>query len=207
MSHQNRQLKKTKFDLLLLLEFSDLVLTVIENPICIEYLNRSGCQAYYTPPFLVHYKTNSRDYRDQEQSSCLLDVSNSNIDSEPKYIAAQVWAQEEGYVFRVFGPKELNSVLATNVSFLNSNKSRILKKEIINKISNHLSCIGHSPIDHVVLSLSVTNSHKNEVFSHICALLSTRTIGCNMQSTITNKTIIWLNNERATRGAYEKEGD
>lgn len=188
-------------DLLTLLEFDESVLDVIEQPVTIEYVNKNGRNVTYTPDFLVHYRTISNEYSAKEQPSRLIEVKPNFILKKewpilkPKFKVATAYAKQQGYIFNIYDESRLHSICFNNIKFLSKYKRYHYSNDEQHRILSHLILVGHTPIDHLMLSISPTKEQQAITLGHIWHLLSTQKIGCNMQEPLRNETIIWLNTE------------
>ncbi len=192
-------------DLLTLLEFDESVSDIIEQPVTIEYINNNGKNVTYTPDFLVHYRTISTEYSVREQTSRLIEVKPNFILKKkwgvlkPKFKVATAYAKQQGYIFNIYDESRLHSTCFNNIKFLSKYKRYNYSEDEQHRILNHLILIGHTSIDHLIPSISPTREQQAITLGHIWHLLSIRKIGCNMQESLSNKTIIWLNTENIGR--------
>lgn len=186
-------------DLLTLLEFDESVSDVIEQPITLEYVNKKGNSTTYTPDFLVHYRTISSDYSAYEHPSRLIEIKPKYIlkkkwsELKPKFKVATNYARQQGYIFNIYDESRLHTQLLLNIKFLGRYKRFNYLQDESNRIITILGSMGHTQIDHLLLSLSPSMEERGLILGHIWNLLSNKVIGCNMQAPLNNETIIWLN--------------
>jgi hypothetical protein len=189
-------------DLLTSLEFDESVSDVIEQPVTIEYVNANGNNTTYTPDFLVHYRTISTEYSVKEQHSRLIEVKPNFIlkkkwkTLKPKFKIGVAYAKQQGYTFHIYDESRLHSVCFGNIKFLSKYKRYHYSTDENMRILDYMNLVGHTPIDHLALSISPEKEKQGITLAHVWYLLSIKKLGCNMQEPLSNKTVIWSNSEK-----------
>ena len=86
---------------------------------------------------------------------------------------------------------DMYAILSTIIQYKRYNYSSDENQRIL----DYLNLVGHTPIDHLVLSISPVKEAQGITLAHVWHLLSIKKIGCNMQERLSNKTVIWSNLE------------
>lgn len=94
-------------DFFILQWFDPLMEDMVEQPIKVPYEMANGKESYYTPDALVYYTDKPALLAEVKPSHALL---KNKLELEPKFAAAQVLADANGWLFRVFTEKEIRTV-------------------------------------------------------------------------------------------------
>lgn len=189
-----------EMDLLTLLEFNANVLDVIEQPTTIEYTNSNGRRVTYTPDFLVYFKTQTSPYIDHRFSKPLLiEVKPHDIlckkftELKPKFKIATKYAHANGYVFKIYDERRIRGQELNNIKFLKRYANEIFDTYETERILSHLHKVGHTAIDHLLLSLYATDIQQGTALRHIWNMLSTQQLSCDIRLPLTLHTVVWVN--------------
>ncbi|RXJ54563.1 TnsA endonuclease N-terminal domain-containing protein [Candidatus Marinarcus aquaticus] len=202
-SIQFESLLEKKF--LTTLEFNDIVLDVISQPLVIDYITANGNKSTYSPDFLVFFKDTNNIQRPPIKP-LLVEVKPSNklIENKDtlklKFKAAIKFCNEVDYRFKIFNENRIESTQLKNIVFLNRYKEFRADLDYIELIKNHLLAVGHTTVEHLLTHLYVTDLQKSIALSHIWFLLHTKVILTDLNVLLNNNTVIWLNIEEENLG-------
>lgn len=109
-------------DFLLLLDFDPDVEFFEEQPVTIVYHDATGRRRTYTPDVLVRYRTDRLQARHTKPRLCEVkyceDLRQHWAEYRPKFRAAQRYAQQQGWRFRVVTERHVRTPYLENVKFL-----------------------------------------------------------------------------------------
>lgn len=190
-------------DLLTLLEYNDMVLDVIEQPVTIEYINHNGRATTYTPDFLVYFKSpQSNNISAPYSKPMLIEVKPSEILSKkfselrPKFKIGTKYAMENGFVFKIYDEKRIRGQDLKNISFIARHKNLQYDSDEEERILEHLKAIGHTTVDHLLAHLYVTDTQRGIGLGQVWHLLSNKKIACDISLPLGQHTVIWLNTDK-----------
>jgi len=102
-------------DHLLLLDFSPLVVRVLEQPLTLTYLDRDTRPRRYTPDLLIEYVDRPSELCEVKYR---VDIRESWSALKPKFRAARRFARENEIRFRIVTEVEIRTPFLSNVMFL-----------------------------------------------------------------------------------------
>ncbi|MDH1976896.1 TnsA endonuclease N-terminal domain-containing protein [Aliarcobacter butzleri] len=187
------------------LEFNDMVLDVISQPLIIDYITQKGNKSTYRPDFLVFFK-DTNNIRKPPMKPLLVEVKPSKKlikhkdELKLKFKATMRFCNEVDYRFKIFNENRIESNQLKNIIFLNRYKDFRIDLDYIEIIKNHLLAVGHTTIEHLLTHLYVTDLQKSIALSHIWFLLYNKAISTNLNMLLNNNTVIWLNIEEDNLG-------
>lgn len=128
-------------DFLILLDFDPLVSSFYDQPVRIPYELLSGKMGYYTPDILVYYRTNHVS----GLLKCPLlaeikykkDLQQNHHEYALKFKAAEKYAQERGWEYKVLTEDDIRTPLFWNAKFLRSYrriKPKVVEGELLLEI-------------------------------------------------------------------------
>ncbi|UFS62733.1 heteromeric transposase endonuclease subunit TnsA [Sulfurimonas sp. HSL-3221] len=189
-------------DLLVVLEFYDLVLDVIEQPVTLEYFGADGNCVQYTPDFLVHFKLSSQgNARKPYPKPMLIEVKPSKkLKSDfstlrPKFKLATKYALENGYVFKIFDEKKIRGQAFKNISFLARYKNYEYDPDERHRIISNLMILGEVTIENLLASLYVTDSERGIGLGHVWHLIANKHVVCDIGLPLGKHTVVWAKEE------------
>jgi len=187
-------------DLLVLLEFNEMVMDIQEQPMTIEYVNANGREVTYTPDFLVIFKPiNLRGLDSPYPKSLLIEVKPSKKLKEvfkeyrPRFKIATKYAQQNDYIFKIYDEKRIRGIELENILFLKRYRKTHFEGVEEKRICGYLHDIGHTQIDHILEALYATQTKKGIALSHLYQLIYNKKIGIDLGQQINNRSTIWLN--------------
>lgn len=189
-------------DLLILLEFNDMVLDVIEQPVTIEYVNNNGRAVTYTPDFLVHFRSPvTNNLSGPYAKPMLIEVKPSEIlgkkfhDLRPKFKVGMKYAMENGFVFKIYDEKRIRGQDLKNIQFIARYKHLQYDSNEEERILSHLGAVGHTAVDHLLTFLYVTETQRGIALGQIWNLLANKKIACDMSLPLGQHSVVWLNTD------------
>src|SRR2546426_7711862 len=109
-------------DFLLLLDFDPDVEGYEEQPVTITYHDETGRRRTYTPDILVRYRTEHLEVRRSKPHLCEVkyrdDLRQHWTVYRPKFRAAQRYARQQGWRFRLVTEQHVRTPYLDNVKFL-----------------------------------------------------------------------------------------
>lgn len=187
-------------DLLVLLEYNDMVLDVTEQPVTITYENHNGRVVTYTPDFLVTFKSlPSCESQEIYSKPQLIEVKlhkelkKKFQELRPRFKIATCYAQENNYIFKLYDDKKIRGTELSNILFLKRYKRTHFDKIEEHRILAYLKSVGHTQIDHLLEALYAVKTKQAIALSHIYHLLYHKKIGIDIGQPINSWSTIWLN--------------
>lgn len=187
-------------DLLILLEYNDMVLDVIEQPLTITYKNHNGRTVTYTPDFLVTFKSlPSHGSQSAYPKSQLIEVKlheeleKKFYELRPRFKIATRYAQENDYIFKIYDDRKIRGTELDNILFLKRYRKTEFDKVEESRILEYLKSVGHTQIDHIIEALYATKTKQAIALSHLYHLLYHKKVGIDIGLPINNWSTIWLN--------------
>lgn len=191
-------------DLLTLLEFNDMVLDVIEQPVTIEYVNQNGRAVTYTPDFLVYFKSPAtNNISDPFAKPMLIEVKPSEIldkkfcELRPKFKIGMKYAMENGFVFKIYDEKRIRGQDLKNIQFIARHKYLQYDQDEEERILSHLKAVGHTAVDHLLAYLYVTETQRGIALGQVWNLLANKKIACDMSLPLGQHSVVWLNTDES----------
>lgn len=187
-------------DLLILLEYNDMVLDIEEQPITIEYTNSNGNVVPYTPDFIITFKSLPL-YGSQTPypKPLLIEVKPNEILKKnfpilrERFKIAIRYAQENDYIFKIYDENKIRGVEFENISFLKRYKKMFFEQREEKRILDYLKAIGHTQIDHLLEVLYSTKTQQAIALSHLYHLIHHKKVGIDIVQPINEWSTIWLN--------------
>ncbi len=187
-------------DLLVLLEYNDMVLDVIEQPVTITYTNHNGRVVTYTPDFLVTFKSlPSQGSQEIFLKPQLIEVKLQKelkkkfLELRPRFKIATRYAMENGYIFKLYDDKKIRGVELSNILLLKRYKKTKFDETEESRILGYLKSVGHTQIDHLLEALYATKPKQAIALSHLYHLLYHKKVGIDIGLPINSWSTIWLN--------------
>ena len=186
-------------DLLAILEYDPNVIDVVEQPVTIEYTNKNGRDASYTPDFLVTYQLAPSLYNKSLYRSLLIEVKPRAIlkkkwaELKPKFQIGTSYAKQEGWKFCIYDESRIRADFLENIKFLKRYKNHRFDSVEEERIVNHVSDAVQIGIDNLLEFLYFKNEDKDIALKQVRHLISKRILMCDMRMPLTSKTTIWVN--------------
>lgn len=178
-----------------ILEFDNLVQEYVEQPVDILYKNNEA-ERHYTPDVLVFYRKDlevSKDY-----SPLLIEVKYRKDlrenwrEFKPKFKAANKYAAEKSWRFKILTEKEIRTAYLDNVKFLLPYKT----KDIVDSNDSILLLDWIEKLDLTspgeIIAAAAKDKYKQaELLYSLWVLIAIETIGCDLSIPLTMKSEIW----------------
>ena len=191
-------------DFLYLAEFNNDIVSFIDQPVKIIFLDSKRKKRVYTPDFFV-------EYRNSQKSSEIIEIKyskdlhdNFNI-YEEKFYHAQLYCQKNMLTFSVLTEKDIrdgNEEYLKNINFLFKYKDKLRRKEtIFNQDKNIKICLNLiqelriikvCTINELINRYDLKYSQKNDIASYIWFLISNNYINSNLKESLTKNSLIWV---------------
>ncbi|RKR82079.1 TnsA endonuclease-like protein [Mucilaginibacter gracilis] len=172
-------------DYLTLLEYDADVESFTSQPVTIHYLNGTK-GTRYTPDAAVYYLPELKRKPWLVEIKYMAELLEKKELLAPKFDAAEKYAQNNGYEFKVITEKDIRTDLLYNIKFLSS----YLRSKPDHLVAAHIFKIaGDEKI--TVAELAGKLSEEGEALYTIWQLLAHKVLACDMSMKITMQTRVW----------------
>ncbi|SDQ82604.1 TnsA endonuclease N terminal [Pseudomonas grimontii] len=164
------------------MDFSREVVSVVSQPVTLDFVARNGRSYTYTPDFLVRFKGRA------EIPPMLVEVKPEENWREswreylPKWKAAWSYARAQGWSFHIYDESRIRGQSLKNIQFLERFKRADYAKEDLDAVIQTVEFMGAAPI-HYLVALHFTGSEALGT-SHIFHLIANRQLDCDISSKI-----------------------
>jgi hypothetical protein len=183
-------------DFLLLLDFDPEVEFYEEQPVKITYPDAKGRRRTYTPDVLVRYRIDSLQGRSPQIRLCEVkyreDLRQHWMDYRPKFRAAQRYARQQGWRFRVVTERHVRTPYLENVKFLRSYQARAINTAYRNQILYAVLELEEPDPASLLLALSQDRWQQAQLLPMLWQLIALRQIGADLSQPLTMQSRIWL---------------
>lgn len=192
-------------DFIYLIEYDSSVEEYVEQPVTINYFDRTGKHRRYTPDFYVRYKDSDRKdelieikyHKYLLENSLLLNI---------KFEAAREFCENNNLIFKVLTEKDIREkdpIYLKNIIFILGYRdlfeiletSEYLPDRLSRELDiliNRLSELGKSPISKLLSSFDFDDWKSAEYLYYIWYLISKRYVGCNLHQQLNINSLIWV---------------
>jgi len=200
-------------DLLKLLEFSEAVIDVEEQPFTLLYRDASGAERRYTPDFLVRFRTYGTGLghsRDGDRviprpRPMVIEVKPREILRKnwkalrPKFRAAIRHAAENDMAFRIYDESRIRGPELDNIEKIRRYRRYDYPAIEEERILGMVETMGHCPIDVLLASLYTTPEEKAVGLGHVYHLLDAKKLACDITLPLTRASVVWVRPEHSIR--------
>jgi hypothetical protein len=183
-------------DFLLLLDFDPDVAFYEEQPLKITYPDAKGRRRTYTPDVLVRYRIDPLEVRRPQILLCEVkyrdDLRQHWTDYRPKFRAAQRYARQQGWRFRLVTERHVRTPYLDNVKFLRSSQAISVNTSYRTRILSALWELEETDPASLLLALSQDRWQQAEIFPMVWQLIAIRQIGADLSQPLTMQSRIWL---------------
>jgi hypothetical protein len=183
-------------DFLQLLDFDPDVEFYEEQPVKITYPDAKGRHHTYTPDVLVRYRIGHAQVQRPQTLLCEVkyrdDLRQHWTDYRPKFRAAQRYARQQGWRFRLVTERHIRTPYLDNVKFLRSYQAIALNASYQTLILNALVDLEETDPVSLLSALSQDRWQHVEILPTLWQLLATRQIGTDLSQPLTMQSRIWL---------------
>ncbi len=175
-------------DYISLLEFDRTVASFSMQPVTITY-SQEDKMARYTPDVAVHYlvECNLKPLLVEIKHAAELVEKQDYL--RPKFLAAEKYASDNGYEFKVITEKEIRTDYLFNVRFLAGYLRGSIESKFIAIIMSEIN--KHGSITPFQLTSSLDKEISAYVLFALWQMLATRILQCDLQHKLNMNTRIW----------------
>lgn len=183
-------------DFLLLLDFDPDVEWFEEQPVKITYHDESGRRRTYTPDVLVRYRTDRLQIRNTKPLLCEVkyrdDLRQHWVAYRPKFRAAQCYARQRGWRFRLVTERHIRTPYLDNVKFLRPYRTVPVNDSYRTRLLNTLAHLEET--DPASLLAAVCNDRWQQVqlLPLLWQLVATRQVSTDLYQPLTMHSRLWL---------------
>lgn len=183
-------------DFLLLLDFDPDVEWFEEQPVKITYHDESGRRRTYTPDVLVRYRTDRLQIRNTKPLLCEVkyrdDLRQHWVAYRPKFRAAQCYARQRGWRFRLVTERHIRTPYLDNVKFLRPYRTVPVNDLYRTRLLNTLAHLEET--DPASLLAAVCNDRWQQVqlLPLLWQLVATRQVSTDLYQPLTMHSRLWL---------------
>jgi len=182
-------------DFMLLVEFDPDVLSYEEQPVRIDYLSADGQARHYTPDILVTYHQTSTSttlrlpllveikYR-RDLFECWREL-------KPKFRAAQRYAKEQGWIFKIITEVEIRTPYLKNVKFLRQFQRRSINPADANLLLQKVSDLQSTDPESLLSAICPEAHDRARLLPTLWRLIARRSIGADLNRSLTMRSPIW----------------
>jgi len=187
-------------DFLLLLDFDPDVEFYEEQPVRIVYHDDNGRRRTYTPDVFVRYRPESLPATYAKPLLCEVkyreDLRQHWTAYRPKFRAAQRYARQHGWRFRLVTERHVRTPYLDNAKFLRS--YRALPVHDQHRCQLLATLLGLRETDPVTLLAAVSQDrwHQAQLLSTLWQLVATRQVHTDLSQPLTMRSRLWLKEPR-----------
>lgn len=195
-------------DFLFKQEFNRNVLDVVSQPIMIPYITELGNESTYTPDFLVQFSSINYDDFEDFPSPQLIEIKpRKKLISDwhilkPKFKAANAFATEKGWKFKIIHEARLYDQYWENITFLKRFKRSHIDEVDQSVMVEVLEKLGHSTINQLPAHIFRDQENILRGIHRVWTLIAKRIIACDLYHPLTAETVIWVNQDHAPLKDY-----
>lgn len=191
-------------DFCCLLEFGPDVVRYVEQPVTIEY-NSEGRARRYTPDFLIFYEGEKPAVL--AEIKYRVDLRKNWIQLKPKFRAAQHYAADKGWEFRLYTELEIQTPYLQNVKLLLRFKDPFLPvlPEYCQLLLETLSQLNTATPAELILVVFSDIERRAKLLSVLWHLISRGLIGCDLFQPLTMQSKIWSMDSSAILFIHEQD--
>jgi len=177
-------------DYLILLEYDESVSDYGVQPLTIHYIN-DGVAARYTPDVLVHY------YPQFKRKPTLVEVKYESELIEKKdffaarFKAANEYARQNGYEFRITTDKMIRTEYLWNVKFLSGYLIPPIEEQYELLVSKQFK--GNLQLTPLNLTKDGNDHTRGRLLYTVWQMLAAKKLACDLTQKITMQTLLWIN--------------
>ncbi len=187
-------------DFLLLLDFDPDVACYEEQPVKITYHDDTGRRRTYTPDILVRYGTECREVGRSKPHLCEVkyrdDLRQHWTAYRPKFRAAQRYARQQGWRFRLVTERHVRTPYLDNVKFLGPYRALPINDAHQARILCTLSDVKEADPASLLAMISPDRWHQAQILPMLWQLVAIRQVGVDLEQPLTMRSRIWLKEPR-----------
>ncbi|MCX7553083.1 heteromeric transposase endonuclease subunit TnsA [Marinicella sp. S1101] len=181
-------------DFLKRLETFDSVITVISQPVVIDYITAKGNPSTYTPDFRVVRKS----YPYVLRPDCIVEVKPNKFlrknfkELKPKFKAAIRYCKENGMVFHLMDEFKIKDTRWKNANFLRRYKKMNFEAEESEWIIRSLKLMGMTTFGRLLDHLYKSKDKRNIGKSHLWHLIANGRVYCDKSLPLDSFSELWV---------------
>lgn len=183
-------------DFLLLLDFDPDVEFFEEQPVKIVYHDANGRRRIYTPDVLVRYRTNRLQARHTKPLLCEVkyrdDLRQHWGEYRPKFRAAQGYARQQGWRFRLVTERHVRTPYLENVKFLRSYRALPVNGSHRTLLLNTLTHLEETDPASLLAAMSQDRWQQAQMLPMLWQLIATRQVGTDLSQPLHMHSRLWL---------------
>lgn len=177
-------------DFLHRMDFSRSVVTVISQPLKVDFVSSGGRSYTYTPDFLVHFKECTG------LKPMLVEVKPAEDWRKnwrlwlPKWKAARRYAAEQGWRFHVYDESRIRGLALQNIQYIERFKRAEFSAEETEAVIRTVADMGSAPF-HYLVARHFTGFETLGA-SHLFHLVATRQLDCDVSKPFDDFLELWV---------------
>jgi len=177
-------------DFLQRMDFNRSVVTVVSQPVKLEFVARNGRKYSYTPDFLVHHSLRS------SRRPMLIEVKPEEEWREnwrewlPKWKAAWRFAAERGWCFHISDESRIRGVALQNIQYLERFKRADYLDVDLDAVVRTVAEMGIAPFQYLLARHF--SGFEAMGASHLFHLIATRQLDCDIREPFTDSLELWV---------------
>lgn len=187
-------------DFLLLLDFDPDVEFYEEQPLKITYHDEAGQRRTYTPDVLVRYRTECVEVGRSTPHLCEVkyrdDLRQHWTAYRPKFRAAQRYARQQGWRFRLITERHVRTPYLDNVKFLVSYRVRHVDDAHQAQLLRLLSEVKETDPVSLLALISPDRWRHAQLLPTLWQLIARRQVGADLAQPLTMRSRLWLKEPR-----------
>lgn len=182
-------------DFLVRTEFDLSVSAIVSQPASIPFVAGDGRPSTYTPDFLVYYRLGDRHYEDYPRPM-LVEVKPREEwrdhwrEWSPKWKAADRYAREQGWTFRIHDEGRIRDVVLGRIRFLERYERMAVPPEDVRSILNTVGEMGSVTVD-FLLARHFAGLYRARGQALLWHLLARRRLDADLHRPLDDHTEVW----------------
>ena len=196
MPNGNRYESALERDFMTLLAFDATVDVYTPQPVVVHYIDAEGVKRRYTPDGLVEWRTDVDvdDLRPVLTEIKFREEFAGNWRAwRVKARAAQAFARERGWHYKIFTEREIRTPVLENATFLLQYQSRPSSPETEEWVLNRLHTLSESTPADLIASLYRDRWNQATLIPVLWRLMAERSVGFDVSQPLTMNSPIWSN--------------
>lgn len=183
-------------DFLLLLDFDPDVEWYEEQPVKITYPDVRGRRRTYTPDVLIRYRPERVKKGRSKPDLCEVkyrdDLRQLWSEYRPKFRAAQRYARQQGWRFRLITERQVRTPYLENVKFLQSYRTLPVNDAYRTQLLSTLATLEATDPASLLAAVFEDRWQQAQLLPMLWQLVATRQIGTDLEQPLTMQSGLWL---------------
>ena len=186
-------------DFMEICRFDDTITEVIPQPTTIPYETITGALSSYTPDGLIHFDPNLSLNSILFEIKHVADFKKDWRVFMSKFRIGKLYAEENGWEFRVFTERYIRTVYLDNIKFLWSFKNRRPPESFIQRVQEVMFDLQECDPEMLLHILCKTPINRARMIPVVWYMVGNKLIGCDLEKPLNMHSKIWF------RGEYEND--